>query len=217
MSLWFILSVIGFVSVVQIHFISVEHTKLEEKYGEERGERIGAILGMISGWGIFLFAFGIWLSPQPRFLFPLLDHVIFVIPLFGLLTLQIPVIHLIIALIFLLPGAYLGMRGVMDIGLEASETHRSAHVVTTGLYSKMRHPQYLGMILSHIGITFLVSGVLSLLITPLVIIENWILCWKEEKELVREFDEEYKEYQHSVPMFIPRLGQTNNSNNSKNM
>ncbi len=48
----------------------------------------------------------------------------------------------------------------------------------------------------------------SLLVTPLVIVVNYILCWKEEKELVREFGEDYENYQKSVPMFIPRAKQT---------
>ena len=205
MSIWFFLSAIGFVAVVPIHFVSVEHTKLEERYGSYKGKRIGSILGMISGWGIFLFLFGIWLSPQERFLTPLLEDIIFTLPLFGLLTFQISLIHLILALIFLIPGAFLGIKGVADIGLEAAETHHSTIIVTTGLYSRMRHPQYFGMLLSHIGITFLVSGLYSLLIIPLVIVENWLICWKEEKELVKEFGEVYLEYKKRVPMFIPRL------------
>ena len=171
----------------------------------DKGRRIGAILGMISGWGIFLFLFGIWLSPQERFLIPLLDNLTFVIPLFGLLSFQISLVHLLIALAFLIPGAYLGIKGVMDIGLEAAETHRSESIITTGLYSKMRHPQYVGMVFSHIGITFLVSGLYSLLLTPLVLIENWLICRKEEQELVKEFGEDYVMYQKSVPMFLPRI------------
>ena len=117
---------------------------------------------------------------------------------------QIPIFHLIVGLIVIIPGAWLGIKGVSDIGLEASETHRPEKIITTGLYSQMRHPQYTGAILSHIGMTFLFSVFYSLLVTPLVIIINYILCWKEEKELVREFGDEYESYQKSVSMFIPR-------------
>ena len=205
MSVWFLLSVIGFIAVVPIHFVSVEHTKLEERYGREKGQRIGSILGMISGWGIFLFLFGIWLSPQERFLVPLFEEAIFVIPLFGLLSFQLPFIHLIIGLVFVIPGAYLGIKGVMDIGLETAETHHPERIITNGLYARMRHPQYVGMVFSHIGITFLVSGFFSLLLMPLVLIENWLICWKEEQELAKEFGEEYLEYKNRVPMFFPRL------------
>lgn len=205
MSIWFLLSIIGFIAVLPIHFLSVEHTKLEQKYGSERGKKIGAVLGMISGWGIFIFLFGIWLSPQERFMVPLLESFILSIPLFGLLTFQVSIVNLTVALIFLVPGAYLGTKGVTDIGLEAAETHHSVKVITTGLYSHLRHPQYLGMVLSHVGITFLMSGFYSLLFTPVVILENWLLCWKEERELVREFGKEYLDYKTEVPMFIPRF------------
>jgi len=208
MSIWFFLSVLGIIAVVPIHFVSVNHIRLEEKYGKERGARIGAIMGIISGWGIFLFLFGLWVSPQERFVIPIMQEVRLIIPIFGLLTLQIPVFHLLLAAIFILPGAWLGIRGVMEIGLEASETHRPAQIITTGIYSRIRHPQYLGAMLSHIGITFLVSGFYSLVVTPLVIVINWILCWKEERELVREFGEQYQNYQGTVPMFIPLIRRT---------
>jgi protein-S-isoprenylcysteine O-methyltransferase Ste14 len=132
-----------------------------------------------------------------------------VIPVIGLFVLQIPIVHLILAIVFVGPGAWFGIRGVIDIGLDESETHRSEKVITTGLYSQMRHPQYTGAILSHIGITIMLSSFYSLLATPLVIFVNYILCWKEEKELVREFGEDYVNYQKSVPMFIPRRAQTN--------
>jgi protein-S-isoprenylcysteine O-methyltransferase Ste14 len=205
MSFWFLLSVIGIVAVVPIHFVSVNHIHLEEKYGKEKGTRLGAILGMISGWGFFLFLFGLWVSPQPQFIIPAIQEAQIVIPIFGLFTLQIPVLHLILSLVFVIPGAWLGIRGVTDIGLEASETHRSTQIITTGVYSRIRHPQYLGAMLSHIGITFLVSGLYSLLVTPLVIVINSLLCWKEEKELLREFGDAYSQYKKQVPMFFPIL------------
>ena len=201
MSFWFVLSLLGMIAVVPIHFVSVEHKKLEQKYGPEKGKRIGSILGMISGWGIFIFFFGIWVSPQPQFYIPFLQHIaIYYTPLPWL---YIPIIHFLIGITFVIPGAWLGIKGVSDIGLEASETHRPEEIISTGIYSRMRHPQYTGAMLSHIGMTFLFSAFYSLLVTPLVIIVNYILCWKEEKELLREFGEEYESYRKSVPMFFP--------------
>jgi len=204
MSFWFIASLLGMIAVIPIHFLSVEHTKLEQKYGTEKGRKIGSILGMVSGWGIFIFLIGIWISPQSLFFIPVLQEFIFIIPIFGLLTLQIPLFHLIVGLIVIVPGAWLGIKGVLDIGLEAAETHRPEKIITTGLYSRMRHPQYTGAVLSHIGMTFVFSAFYSLLVTPLVIVINYILCWKEERELVREFGEEYESYQKSIPMFWPK-------------
>ena len=205
MSFWFIISLVGIIAVVPFHFLSVEHSKLEERFGHESGKRIGSVLGMVSGWGIFIFLFGIWISPQPRFVVPVLPEITIIVPLLGLLVLQFPISHLLLAIVFTLPGAWLGIRGVTEIGLKVSETHQPERVITTGLYSRMRHPQYTGAILSHIGITFLLSSFYSVLVTPLVILVNYVLCWKEEKELVREFGEDYIRYQKLVPMFLPRF------------
>jgi protein-S-isoprenylcysteine O-methyltransferase Ste14 len=165
-------------------------------------------LGMISGWGIFIFYFGIWISPQEQFIVPILQEFQLVFPLLGLITLHIPLLHLILSLVFIIPGAWLGIKGVADLGLEAAETHRASQIITTGIYSHIRHPQYLGAVLSYIGITFLVSGLYSLLVTPLVVIINWLLCWKEEKELVREFGDVYSDYQKQVPMFFPKTSKS---------
>jgi len=202
MSFWFVISLLGMIAVIPIHFLSVEHDRLEQKYGIEKGKKLGSILGMISGWGIFIFLIGIWISPQQQFYIPFLQHIaVYYTPLPWL---YIPIIHFLIGIAFVIPGAWLGIKGVSDIGLEASETHRPEKIITTGLYSRMRHPQYTGAMLSHIGMTFLFSAFYSFLVTPLVIIVNYILCWKEEKELIREFGEEYESYRKSVPMFIPR-------------
>jgi len=195
MSFWFFISIIGILCVVPIHFLSVEHSRLENRFGEERGYKVGAALGMISGWGFFLFLFGLWLSPQDQFLFQAT----------GINLLGVPLLHILLAIGFLFPGAYLGIKGVTEMGLKVAETHRAERVISTGVYSRVRHPQYLGAILSHIGASFLLSAYFSLLVTPLVIVINWILCWKEEKELVREFGEDYLKYQEIAPMLVPRF------------
>ncbi|MFX0174208.1 MAG: hypothetical protein ACFE9L_20195 [Candidatus Hodarchaeota archaeon] len=59
MSLLFWKSLLGELIIFPIYFLSLEHTKLQKKYGIEKGKIIGDILGMISGWGYFLFLFGI--------------------------------------------------------------------------------------------------------------------------------------------------------------
>ena len=195
MSFWFYLSVIGLIVVVPLHFLSVEHEHLDSKYGNEKGYRIGAALGMTSGWGFFLCLFGLWISPQPQFAVIVLGATPWGSSLFNLIS----------AIIFLVPGAYLGISGVTEMGLKAAETHRVDRVISTGVYARIRHPQYLGAILSHIGASFLLSGYFSLLVSPVVIIINYTLCWKEEQELIREFGGEYEQYRKSVPMLMPKI------------
>ncbi len=203
MSFWFIISLLGIFLLTPVHFLSVEHKKLDAKYGEEKGKKIGTYLGFLSGWGYFLFLFGIWLSPQEKFTLPLFDE--------SLLTFD-PIIislgDLLLGLIFLIPGIYLGIKGVTDIGLAVAETHRAEEVVSRGLYSQVRHPQYLGAWFSHLGITFLLSAFFSLLVTPIIILRDFIVCRKEERELIREFGSAYEEYMQNVPMLIPRIRTT---------
>ena len=201
MTVWFAIFLSGMIAVVPVHFLSVEHTRLVKRYGAEKGCRIGKALGMVSGWGFFMFWFGVWLAPQERFSIPTNDAFTLVIPL---LDLAVPIIHVVISVTFLLPGLWLGIAGVMETGLQVAETHRTDEVVTSGVYSIVRHPQYLGGVLSHVGISFLLSGLFALLVTPVIILLNYIISWKEEVELVREFGNVYREYQDTVPMFVPR-------------
>jgi protein-S-isoprenylcysteine O-methyltransferase Ste14 len=193
MSIWFLISFLGLLLIIPIYFLSVEHNKLEERFGREKGYKVGAALGMASGWGFFIFLIGLWISPQERFSLQVTD-----ISLFG-----VPLLHLLFAGLFLLPGAWFGIKGVTEVGMKTAETHRAERVVTTGAYSRVRHPQYLGSILAHVGATFLLSAYYSLLVTPIVILVHYIFCWKEEQELIKEFGDEYKKYRDSIPMLIP--------------
>jgi protein-S-isoprenylcysteine O-methyltransferase Ste14 len=187
-------------------FLSVEHKKLEGKFGKERGQKIGIVIGMISGWSYFLFWFGIWISPQPRFTIPFLNLILFEIPL---LNISIPLFHLLIFVPFIILGIWFGIVGVRGTTLKVSETHKAEKIITTGIYSTIRHPQYFGGVLSHIAITFLLSSFYSLISTPLIILINIVLCWKEEKELIKEFGDDYKEYKKNVPMFFPKIKRSN--------
>jgi len=200
--IWFYVSLFGFIGILLPFFWSLEHLKLEEKYDKQKGRKIGEIFGMISGWGFFLFWFGIWLSPQGRFIIPFLQDFSIQIPI---LNVTIYLVNFLIFIPLFVTGAWFGIKGVILTSLKVAETHRSERVVSTGVYSIIRHPQYFGGILAHIGFSFLLSGLYSLLITPLVIAIVYIISWKEEKELLREFGQEYEDYKSKVCMLIPKV------------
>jgi protein-S-isoprenylcysteine O-methyltransferase Ste14 len=200
--IWFYVSLFGFITIVLPYFLSLEHLKLEEKYGKQQGKRIGAIFGMISGWGFFLFWFGIWLSPQDRFLIPFFQDFSIQTPVSNI---AIYLVNLLIFIPFFVAGAWFGVKGVIHTSLKVAETHIADRVVSTGVYSIVRHPQYFGGLLAHIGFSFLFSGMYSLLVTPLVIAVVYIISWKEEKELIKEFGQEYEDYKSRVPMLIPKF------------
>lgn len=200
MSVWFFICVACFFFVTPLHFKSVEHVELQKKYGKKNGVTIGKIFGMISGTTEFIILIGLWLSPQPTFVFPIFSH--FSISIFNL---SIPFLHLIISLPLTVIGAWLGIEGVRATGMEVAETHCSPEkLVTAGVYSIVRHPQYFGWILAHVGVSVLLSVRYSMLFTPVLLILIYLISKKEEDELIKEFGKEYKDYQKKVPMLIPR-------------
>lgn len=197
----FFVCMLGAIALVPIHFLSVEHLNLQGKYGKDKGTRLGEIYSLISGWGFFLFWAGIWFSSQPRFTVPVFADLAFTVPVVNFL---ISIVHLVIFAPFFLVGAWLGIEGVKQTTLKVAETHRTEEVVTSGVYSIVRHPQYLGGLLAHVGISFLLSAWLSLLFTPLVVVLLYVVSRKEEEELIKEFGKEYEDYKKKVSMFMPR-------------
>ena len=201
MQIWFLISLIGFIAIIPIYFLSIEHSKLKQKYGEQKGKRNGEILGIVSGWGFFLFWFGIWFSPQDRFSIPFLENLSIQIPT---LNFTLNVANLTIFLPFFIAAVWFGVKGVLETSLKVAETHRAEKIVSTGAYSIIRHPQYFGGILAHIGFSILLSATFSLLVTPLVVVEIYLISRKEESELAKEFGGEYEDYKAKVPMLFPR-------------
>jgi len=202
LEIWFYISLFGFITITLPYFLSLEHLKFEEKYGNQKGKKIGVILGVISGWSFFIFWFGIWLSPQNRFVIPFFQDFFLRIPI---MNLTFYLVNTLIFVPFFIMGAWFGIRGVILTSLKVAETHRPERIVTSGVYSIVRHPQYFAGMLAHIGFSFLLSGMKSLLATPLVIAVVYIISWKEEKELSKEFGQEYEDYQSEVPMLIPKV------------
>jgi len=198
----FYFSLLGFIAIMLPYYLSLEHLKLEKKYGKEKGRRIGEIYGMVSGWGFFLFWFGIWLSPQEQFVIPFFQDFFIQVPI---VNLKVFLVNFLVFISFFVLGAWFGIKGVILTSLRVAETHRAERIVTSGVYSIVRHPQYLGGILAHIGFSFLLSGLYSFLITPLVIVLVYFISWKEEKELSKEFGQEYEDYRRKVPMLIPKF------------
>jgi protein-S-isoprenylcysteine O-methyltransferase Ste14 len=81
-------------------------------------------------------------------------------------------------------GAVVQLKGVENID----------HLVTTGLFSKFRHPMYTGFILWIFGWGTYHGAALSMLI-GLFAVDN-ILCWRrqEEDELASKYGETYIKY-----------------------
>lgn len=105
------------------------------------------------------------------------------------LKVPLPLWPRVLGLLFFVTGvslfvfAHAGMGRLKDEG----------HLVTTGIYSKIRNPMYLGFILWAIGFPLFLQSMLTLASAVLWIVH--FLMWKilEEKELQRRFSW-YREY-----------------------
>lgn len=202
MSLLFWISILGEILIFPLYIWSLEHHRLRKKFGKSKGIRIGDILGLISGWGYFLFLFGIWFAPQPRFTIPILSETSFILPFVNINT---PIIHVLIFLPIIVVVLWFSFMGVIEVTLKVAETHRPERVIHTGVYSRVRHPQYLGALLAHFAISILLSAFSSFLLTPFMFVYLYLLARKEEKELIREFGSTYEEYKTKVPMLLPKI------------
>jgi protein-S-isoprenylcysteine O-methyltransferase Ste14 len=92
--------------------------------------------------------------------------------------------------------------------------HKQAHkqsqqiegLVTTGVFSKMRHPMYLSLILMYLGLA-IAWGIVWMLLPSLLFSTLTVLTTiKEEEFLLRRFGHQYEEYMQAVPWrLIPKV------------
>lgn len=196
----YVSALILLVATVPVHFLSIEHKKLISRYGKNKGEKYGMLMGKISGYGNFFLCFAIWVLPQPHF--QLADYLVISIQVPHI---SIPLLHLIIALPFIAVFGIIENFAVKSVSMKTATTHAVEKLCITGIYSVIRHPQHLGQLFLYIGMTVLFSGTYSLYFFPFYVIIILILSKKEEKELIREFGDQYKDYMKKVPMLIPGL------------
>ncbi|MGY0571928.1 methyltransferase family protein [Bradyrhizobium sp. RDM12] len=78
-------------------------------------------------------------------------------------------------------------------------------LATTGPYSYVRHPQYVGFVLVMFGFLLQWPTVLTLAMFPVLTIMYVKLAKNEELDARSEFGEVYAKYAAEVPGFIPRL------------
>ncbi len=76
-------------------------------------------------------------------------------------------------------------------------------VVKTGVYKYIRHPQYTGFMLLTVGMILEWATLPMLIMWPFVAWMYYRLARKEERDMVREFGEEYIMYMKKTKRFIP--------------
>jgi len=74
-------------------------------------------------------------------------------------------------------------KGVIDKGF----------LVTKGIYSRLRHPMYLGQFLMAVGLPFFTRGLVTLCLSLVWIAQLYYWRWLEEQELLAKYPE-YADY-----------------------
>ena len=85
---------------------------------------------------------------------------------------------------------------------------RDGTMATTGLYARIRHPQYTGFMLIMFGFLLQWPTLPTLIMFP-------ILCWiyvrlarREEQMAIDEFGDSYRRYMATTSAFVPALGRS---------
>ena len=112
-------------------------------------------------------------------------------------------LSLCLAILIAIPAGYFLVRGVMDAGEEAAMPARE-HVLFSGVYERLRHPQAWEVMIWFVLAFLLHSPFLVLYSCLWLPLEYWMVM-SEEKDLLLRYGREYKSYQKRTPAFFPRL------------
>ena len=115
-------------------------------------------------------------------------------------------ITLAIPPIFFLVWVHRHLDTQWSIALELREEHK---LITSGPYKRIRHPMYLGIFVYTIGLMLISSDLLVLIFFAFSIWVNYIRIPDEERMMIDEFGDEYREYMKHSGKLFPRKRTTN--------
>lgn len=81
----------------------------------------------------------------------------------------------------------------------------TSKLMTAGIYSVIRHPHNLAIFLFNFGVVFLFKSIIGLIIAVASVVLGYWFTFEEEKLLIQQFGDGYREYKVKVPMFIPNF------------
>lgn len=83
------------------------------------------------------------------------------------------------------------------------EAQRHHHVATTGLYARIRHPQYVAFVVIMFGFLLQWPTLITLVMFPILVWVYARLAKSEERDMIAAFGSEYVQYRQRTPAFIP--------------
>ena len=92
-------------------------------------------------------------------------------------------------------GAFFIITGILTLGKYFTASITPKGLVTHGIYSKVRHPIFIGVILVYLGMELIFQSIYGLLLVFFVLIPFYIYsAIEEEKILSKKFKDEYSTY-----------------------
>jgi protein-S-isoprenylcysteine O-methyltransferase Ste14 len=73
-----------------------------------------------------------------------------------------------------------------------------------GLYSVIRHPQYLGLAVAGVGLFILWPRFLVVALWVVMVLLYLLLAKDEERRMLKDYPEQYRQYMQKTGMFLPR-------------
>ena len=104
-----------------------------------------------------------------------------------------------LSLVFLIAGYILMSKGWRQVH------HAHGQLVTNGIYSFARHPQYTGLFLVIAGFLVQWPTLLTIIMAPILIYSYLRLARSEEKSMEHLFGKDYTDYAGQVPAFFPQM------------
>jgi methanethiol S-methyltransferase len=86
------------------------------------------------------------------------------------------------------------------------EAQRSRRLAVTGVYARIRHPQYVAFVSIMAGFLLQWPTLVTLAMFPVLLAMYWRLALREEQDMLREFGAEYAAYASRTPRFVPHRG-----------
>ncbi|MGE4545642.1 MAG: isoprenylcysteine carboxylmethyltransferase family protein [Pedobacter sp.] len=171
---------------------------------------MGAFLGFLValftemyGFPLTIYFLSTWLGDA----YPVLDpfshpsgHLVLVFLGLAHSAVAMAILHLVSnGIIFF--GGYLVYKGWILI-----HGAKEGKLVTGGIYARVRHPQYSGLFLITVGFLVQWPSITTMILWPVLMYTYYRLAMREEKELEKQFGDEFRLYRERVPAFFPQLG-----------
>ena len=106
----------------------------------------------------------------------------------------------LLSFVFIIGGFGLISEGWRKLYL----AQRRGELARTGIYARVRHPQYVGFVLVMFGFLLQWPTLVTLAMFPVLTFMYMRLARKEEREALAVFGDSYRSYMARVPAFVPK-------------